>query len=432
MKKQFLNKKKAGIFLMIIMMISAGVFFQSCGDDEIKPGDAAIISFKIGEIQGTIDEGAKTINAELLAGTDVTALTPTIVISQGATISPASGASVNFTNPVEYTVTDVSGTVINTYTVTITSAELRKMAFIGNAAENTQSGWDACKGTNYDLMDDRTAAEWFKTAMASGVNELTYLSFYDVAGGADLSKFHTIWIQYDGGTWGGVVSSFPNNGEDKHCLLGEEGVTWDVTCDDVVNRFVLAVKNYYNAGGNILLGNYAGSIVDEIGVVSKSDYAPNNSWGGLSVDAGATNEAWMARWAGPPTSPLFANIIIGTDINIPPPAFIMIEAGGEKKNRSNQYNLNWGPWAPNGDADPLTIRRAAFENLTGGKILIENGGRNEVQMVKWPAKDNKGTVIAIIGGTYDWYIGALSGADRNMKTLTKNSLNYLVDLAMKE
>lgn len=433
MKKQFLSKKNAGIFLMIIMMISAGVFLQSCGDDEIQPGDAAIISFKIGDVQAVIDEGAKTINAELVAGTDVKALTPIISISQGAIVSPASGAVVDFTNPVKFTVTDVSGTVINTYTVTITSAELRKIAFIGNAAENTPAGWDACKGTDYNLMDDRTAAEWFKTAMASSVNELTYLSFEDVAGGADLTKFHTIWIQYDGGTWGGVVGSFPNNGEGKHCLLGEKGVTWDSKCDNVVANFVNAVKTYYNAGGNILLGNYAGGIVDEIGVVSKSDYAPNNFWGGLDVDAGATASAWMVRWAGETTSPLFANIIIGTNPDIPAPAFVMIEAGGEKKNRSNQYNLNWGPWAPNGDADPLTNRRAAFENLTGGKILIENGGKNEPQMVMWPAKDSKGTVIAILGGTYDWYIGAtLSGADRNMKTLTKNSLNYLVDLAMKE
>ena len=418
------------------LILVFGLLFlsQSCSkDDDVKPGDAAIISFKIGDVTATIDETAKTITVELLAGSDITAVVPTIIVSEGATINPASDVATDFTNAVTYTVTDKSGTVKNMYTATITSAELRKLAFIGNAAENTEASWSATFGTDYDLMDDRTAAEWFEATMKSSTTDVTYFSFEEVAMGADLSEFHAIWIQYDGGTWGGVVASFPNNGEGKHCLLGETGVAWELTCDDLVSDFVNAVKTYYEAGGNILLGNYAGSMVDELGVVTSADLAPNNSWGGVAVDDGATASEWMVHWAGDQNSPIFKDIILGSSDDIPAPAFVMIEAGGEKKNRSNQYNLNFGPWAPNGDTDPLADRTASFKELTGAQILIENGGKNEPQMVLWEATGSKGAVIAILGGTYDWYIGeTLSGSDRNLKTLTKNSLNYLVDLAMEE
>lgn len=415
-----------------VLFAFALAFLNSC-DTTPEPGEASIISFTVEGVTATISESAKTVEAELLAGTDLTSLAPVIIVSAGASVSPASGEAVDFTSAVTYTVTDTSGTIINEYTAMITSAELRKMAFIGNADENTPSAWDACKGTDYDLMDDRTAAEWFESEMATSTSEVTYLSFQDVIDGADLSQYHAVWIQYDGGTWGGVVASFPNNGEGNHCLLGVNGVTWGTTCDDEVAAFVAGIKTYYEAGGNLLLGNYAGAIVDEIGAVSSPDYSPNNAWGGLTVDDGATASAWMVRWAGDQSSPLFENIVVGTDDNIPAPAFVLIEAGGEKKNRSNQYNLNWGPWAPNGDADPLEDRRASFEDLTGAQILIENGGKNEPQMVMWESNGSKGTVIAILGGTYDWYIGeTLTGSDRNMKTLTKNSLNYLVDLALGE
>ena len=51
---------------------------------------------------------------------DLTNLTPVITVSDGATVSPASGVVQDFTNPVIYTTTDSYG-YSQTYTVTITS-----------------------------------------------------------------------------------------------------------------------------------------------------------------------------------------------------------------------------------------------------------------------------------------------------------------------
>lgn len=395
----------------------------SCKDEKIAPGDAFLISFSADGTNATINEAAKTVTLELAPGKDLTSVTPTIVVSTGATVSPESGKAQNFTTPVAYTVTDRSGTIKSTYTVTVTSEVIKSVAFIGMAAANTNAAWDALDGSDFDLNDDQTAASWFATTYASAARTVTYLSFEDVAGGADLSKFNAIWIQYDGGWWGGEVAQFPNNS--KHCLLLETGVGFDTPCATVATNFANAIKAYYQAGGNIFLGNFAGSIVDEIGAVSSPDYAPNNSFGGVAVDAGATSGAWGVRWVKDVTSPLFKNIITSTDANCAAPFFIMLESGTEKKNRSDQYNLNFGPWAPNGDTDPLATRKQAFLTMTGASLMIENCGGNEGLMLEWPASGSKGKVVTVLAGTYDWYVGGKPNND-NIKTLTKNILEYLV------
>ena len=89
-----------------------------------QSGEAEIISFVLGEldppVDGDIDED-NNITATVPARTDLTALVPTIVISEDATIDPASGAAQDFTEPVTYTVTAEDGTT-QEYTVTITPA----------------------------------------------------------------------------------------------------------------------------------------------------------------------------------------------------------------------------------------------------------------------------------------------------------------------
>ena len=67
---------------------------------------------------GVIDEILHRIDFVLPAETDITQLVPTIVVSEGATVNPASGVAQDFTNPVTYTVTAQNGTTAE-YTVTV-------------------------------------------------------------------------------------------------------------------------------------------------------------------------------------------------------------------------------------------------------------------------------------------------------------------------
>ena len=82
--------------------------------------EKSILSFRFDALDkdGDIDEVARKIDFVLPAETDVTELVPTIVVSEGATVAPASGVAQDFTNPVTYTVTALNGTTA-TYTVSV-------------------------------------------------------------------------------------------------------------------------------------------------------------------------------------------------------------------------------------------------------------------------------------------------------------------------
>lgn len=75
-----------------------------------------ILDFSIENVKGIIE--GTNITVKMPAGTDVTALAPTIQISEKATVSPASGIAQNFTKPVIYTVTSEKGNT-EEYTVTV-------------------------------------------------------------------------------------------------------------------------------------------------------------------------------------------------------------------------------------------------------------------------------------------------------------------------
>ena len=83
-----------------------------------------IMGFSVNGNYATIDEAAKTIRLDLvipsneIAEWDLKSLTPDIIIA-GASVSPASGVTQDFTNPVKYTVTASDGTT-SEYTVTAT------------------------------------------------------------------------------------------------------------------------------------------------------------------------------------------------------------------------------------------------------------------------------------------------------------------------
>ncbi len=74
--------------------------------------EKSILSFRFDALDsdGAIDEVLRRVDFVLPAETDVTQLVPTIVVSEGATVEPASGVAQDFTNPVNYTVTAQNGT----------------------------------------------------------------------------------------------------------------------------------------------------------------------------------------------------------------------------------------------------------------------------------------------------------------------------------
>lgn len=109
-------------------IISVGASADVVIDDVTIAGgvvtpQANIVTFTLPEQSSTatIDATAGTVAIQVVNGTSLTALVPTITLSSGATVNPASGVAQDFTSPVVYTVT-ASDASTKTWTVTVTEA----------------------------------------------------------------------------------------------------------------------------------------------------------------------------------------------------------------------------------------------------------------------------------------------------------------------
>lgn len=100
---------------------------------------AKITSFRIGTVDGEINEEEKTITIYLPVGTDVTALIPIIEYTEGAKMTPESGSVIDFTNPVDYKLI-LSGSEF-IYTVKVIIGEKPKPEIIIFNGEEVSPTW---------------------------------------------------------------------------------------------------------------------------------------------------------------------------------------------------------------------------------------------------------------------------------------------------
>ena len=102
--------------------------------------------------------------------------------------------------------------LIGMLVLTSASFAQKKIAFIGQAGTYN----DNLESTNVEFLPegDTAAAIWFKEDFAVNnptVSTADYLSFEDVAAGANLSQYDAIWIQYDPETFPSRLTDFPRS-----------------------------------------------------------------------------------------------------------------------------------------------------------------------------------------------------------------------------
>lgn len=317
----------------------------------------------------------------------------------------------------------------------------KKIAFIGQADVYNSNIPTANDGLTYD--DDRAAAVWFMDTFIPAHNGTitgSYLSFQDIAEGADLSTFDMIWIQSDGATYTERLNEWPrgtteSNG-DKHCLMREVGFQWNGQCSQIEDDFIWNIKQFYKSGKNILLGNFAGKGLEVFGVFdglsNPWEYRPNQLFGDTNVNNANTASAWGTNWS----SDSYNILIQGISTNPTTCSFASknIEFLGpdtQKKNRALQYNLNWGRIFDDagGASSNLLQRRQVFENTLNAKILLENCDGNEIQGAEFmPRNSGDGKIVWFGSGVYDWYAPG-TGNNNNVKKLTENTLLYLAGIS---
>ena len=120
------SKIKCFFFSMAILGLT---LVSSCSNNDDDPGPSlssdsriAVFSFSSLNASGTISGNDIAVNVPF--GTDVTALSPTIItVSAGASITPASGLERDFSSPVTYAVISEDQNNSSVYTLTVTIAE---------------------------------------------------------------------------------------------------------------------------------------------------------------------------------------------------------------------------------------------------------------------------------------------------------------------
>lgn len=93
--------------------------FVACSEEEKLSSEASITGFEIESLNQVGTISGTTITMSVPYGTDISNLSPTITVSEGATLTPASGLARDFTSTVGYTVTAEDGKTTSSYSVTI-------------------------------------------------------------------------------------------------------------------------------------------------------------------------------------------------------------------------------------------------------------------------------------------------------------------------
>lgn len=342
-----------------------------------------IKSFKINGVAATINDVNKTITMTLPENTSLTALQPVIELTNGVSISPASGATVDFTNPVIFVVTSNGKSVNYTANVGVPVAGLT-VAFLGTAA--TRSGI-----TN---MDEVTASNW----LFANFPGAKYISFDSVLNGADLSGVDVIWWHFDSAT------NLPT-----------------VAYNPVVTA---ALKSFRTNGGNLLLTSFASQYVDALGIVP-SGKGPNNVFGDFPPNGFVDGNSWGMSFVGHENHPIFQGLTT-------------FEAGKANLLQSGTFRLNHTAWWFLPDWGGY-VNGAGWRTQTGGINLASESWDNNldgrVTIAEFPNSGTDKNVIVISMGAYDWYnetnsSGVPSQANEfigNIKLLTQNSINYLAE-----
>jgi hypothetical protein len=150
---------------------TAQIAARNLADIYLQSSSKAITSFAFNALSpavtATINEAAKTITATVPAGTNRTALVPTIAVSAKANVSPASGEAKDFTGPVVYTVTAEDGSTV-TYTVTVSLA----------------TGIDDPLSGRLKLYPVPARTEIY----AEGIEDVTLIEIFDVTGNKHISE----------------------------------------------------------------------------------------------------------------------------------------------------------------------------------------------------------------------------------------------------
>jgi len=458
------------IFKNSIWLIILGVCLVLPACKKTQPSDlklntdAEVASFTANGVKGTINDSIYTINLVLPFGSDLSKVAPTIKIASGATITPASGETVDMTLPVSYQV--INGNIYNNYTVTASvqpaflSFKIDTVSGVVNDVSHTISvilppgtnvssvapaitlspgltispaigtPEDFTKPVNYTVTSSVASVTYTVTATVQAI--IPYIAFIGTAANRagitnpeELAAANWLFANYPHADY--VAFNDVNNGS---VTLAKYKVVWwhyvtSQTLPDISNysNVLVALKAYYAAGGNFLFTTFATEYVTTLGIVPAAN-GPNNVFGGPPPSIDPTNN-WGISFTGNESNPLFQGLTLTTT---EPSTAFLLGAGTERENNTAQWKVDaWGGYT----------NTAGWEAATGGIALASTDGSttdNTVNIAEFPSTNKSGKTLVINCGAYDWYNepDATTNAPSipnvflpNIEKLTANALSIL-------
>lgn len=347
--------------------------------------EAKMLTFTLANAGGTtysgvIDETNHTVTVDLPSDADLTRLTASYTLSDGAQATPESGKIQDFSQPVTYTVTNHGDKA--EYVVRAVSTDMPVIAFIGTAA--TVDGLKP---------EEKAAAQW----MLANVPRSVYISMPDIISGKvtlDPETIKAVW-------WHGDRDDWPSE-------------AWESKEQ---------IKAYYANGGNLFLSRYACKYVNDVYNITLNgkEGEPNkifsNPSSSLQVPLGFKKDDAAV------SHPIFKDIETDYDATNDADEIYLIDKGFATTN----VRVDWNVW----DAPYQGLE--SWQNATGGKRLAQEADDwgNQTAIVEFPARTaTAGKVICVGAGAFEWNISndANNRYAQNRKQLALNILRYLVGL----
>ena len=347
----------------------------------VKHDEAKITSFKLNDnYTGIIDEENLSIQVRVPTSVNIKSLIPTIETTEGATVTPASGQAVDFTNPVEFTVN--YGSATSTYTVTVVQSDSPLAVYVGLASSIDELN-----------PEEKEAATW----MLKNISNSEYLSFDDVrTGRVNLSGRKVMWWHLH--VYGGIGNEATFNEKASSAI-----------------QAVAKMKDFYENGGSLLLTRFATYYAAKLDV-TKDGKVPNNSWGGTETSGETVTGPWSFFITNHKDHPLYVGIT--TETIDGKPAIYTCDTGYNITNSTSQWHIGWDDYA-----------NLSTWETNHGATSLGYGGDGAVVVWEYPSNTSSGRVLCIGSGCYDWYSPTDASGDqyhKNVEKLTQNAIEYLI------
>lgn len=348
-------------------------------------GETRLLSFRSGGFDAVIDDKALTATLTVPENFDASSMAvEDVTVSPGAESSIKAGEVLNLNFPQTLTVT-CQYTFLD-YTITAEHERRpRKFLYAGLSA--------TADALNYE---EKAAVSW----MLENIPESGYVSFDEIARSqVDLSECEVIWwhLHIDGGI--------------------DNKAKFETAAPSAINA-VPVLKEYYNAGGNFLLTRFATFYASYLGAAG-SNVFPNNCWGGFESAPEIVGGPWNFFIQGHLDHAIYNGLIMAEG---EADKVYTFDTGYGVTNSTAQWHIgsDWGGYA---DYD-------IWRNSVGATDL-GYGGDGAVVVWEYPAERDKGGILCIGSGCYDWYAhGCDISSDRyhgNVATMTQNVFEYLTN-----